>query len=214
MVLEELEVSPKYFRAAVKCVLHTILFNRVLGEVEPAYEQIDKLDLSFAYCNSQKVINAVDEKLAHLCAFLGKHPRNDVQVGLSFFEREVVSGWISSSETLSCWEQWVLPVKLVPPSSSADEAEMAEEGLKAALRRTMFSVVAVVNANQDRIPKSAQLTGSSSIVFPFEVHVPSERGWGLDSLMFWRREEESGAGVTVPLYSGSSPVPSSRLIRE
>eukprot|EP01094_Clydonella_sp_ATCC50884_P021324 TRINITY_DN467_c0_g1_i2.p2 TRINITY_DN467_c0_g1~~TRINITY_DN467_c0_g1_i2.p2 ORF type:complete len:132 (-),score=42.45 TRINITY_DN467_c0_g1_i2:179-574(-) len=131
---------------------------------------------------------------------------------MSFFESTLVSGWISTSETLECWEQWVLPVRLAPPTTTPDDQSMAMDALRSTLTRIMFSIVAIVNANQRKIPHNVELGQKSGIVYPFEIHVPSEKSWGLDSLLFWKHDT---SGSPVPQYtSARAPISSANLVRE
>jgi len=162
------EVDEAQVHEAVEAVVHTILFNRALGEVEFEEKRLQKFpSLSYIRCDADQVRAAVDDALDNLDDRLELVGPDLVRghVEVSFFEVRQRKGFLGlggPTEARVYWERWRLPVVVHKGSL---QAVAAEEGL----RNIILSILQ--QANSVAIVPRIKSDSSKYPVFPFEVSV-------------------------------------------
>ena len=148
-------MSQFQFKDALRCLLHTIIFNRALGPLRPCERDCETMRLSYACCG----LDGVDEQIERAIDFFSKRMRPcgpDLYRGtleLSFSEQRRKSSFLgfSTKQTLVKWEQWRIRVRVdktprAVGSTPEAEAERKRRDAQAeqALRERMKQVVELV----------------------------------------------------------------------
>ncbi len=63
----------------LRCILHTVLFNRALGLVRPKDVDLELFNITYVQCVDRKVERTIEEKVDQVLHWLEKHPGNDTQ---------------------------------------------------------------------------------------------------------------------------------------
>jgi autophagy-related protein 101 len=184
--LPVLAVEQYQLREVVRCLLHTILFNRALGHVRPRDVDSELFDLSYVQCGDPSVERTVEDKVSALCSWVEKRPGKNLTVLVSFYDKRVKQGalWFSKQEERLYWEQWRIHLDVVRPAYRGDpdpEATRRQRhtALEAALQEGLLALLAMVSDKRDHIPP----VGSAEVVcFPYEITLPSDTDspFGLD----------------------------------
>lgn len=204
--LNELEVEHVQIREVLRCILHTILFNRALGLVRP--HEVDSeifLETTYVQCGDPMMEKKVEEKIDHFLASIEKHPSKKARVCLSFYEtRSKNVAWFSKVERYY-WEQWCIQLNVVTPAppqtkksfrsgdrigeATTEERQRRHAALEAALREVITQVLSIVNEKKDHIPPVNQ--PDLVVSFPFEISIPSsgDSSFGMD---MFKRMLQSG----------------------
>lgn len=202
--LKELEVEHYQTREVLRCILHTILFNRALGLVRPRDVDSELFEyITYVQCGDTAIEKKIEEKIDHFLSWVEKYPNKKSRVCLSFYEtRNKHMAWFSKVERLY-WEQWCIQLHVVPPSplkakkfydssqsgetgvlpqteALMDERQRRHTKLEAALREVISQVLLIVNEKKDHIPPVLQ--PDVVISFPFEISIPSssDSSFGMD----------------------------------
>ncbi|KAJ7554530.1 hypothetical protein O6H91_06G144700 [Diphasiastrum complanatum] len=136
-------MEPQQVREVLRCILHTIMFNRALGLVRPRdidselFEKItyaatiDLILLHYNFptltkkvqCGDATYEKLVEEKIDHLIAWVEKHPNKKSQVCLSFYEtRNKHVAWFSNKVERLYWEQWWIYLNVIQPTHMRSRA--------------------------------------------------------------------------------------------
>lgn len=94
----------------LRCVLHTVLFNRALGLVRPREVDLDLFNISYVQCVDRGLERVVDEKVGAVLHWMERHPGKPAQVSLKFFEKRYKQAWFSKQEERLYWEEWNVTV--------------------------------------------------------------------------------------------------------
>jgi len=124
--LPTLELELYQIREVLRCVLHTIIFNRALGHVFPKEVDSELADITYVTCGDAEVESRMETKADELVAILEKRPQETAQVSLSFYEprRRQASGWWSGrAEERLYWERWVMDLGLAPTGRWRDDGQ-------------------------------------------------------------------------------------------
>jgi len=196
--LNELEVEHYQIREVLRCILHTIMFNRALGLVRPRDVDSELFEITYVQCGDSATEKKIEEKIDHFLSWVEKYPNKKSRVCLSFYEtRSKHMAWFSKVERLY-WEQWCIQLHVVPPAPLKakkfyDSSQSGETGetmmddrqrrhatLEAALRDVITQVLVIVNEKKDHIPPVLQ--PDVVISFPFEISIPSssDSSFGMD----------------------------------
>eukprot|EP00245_Coleochaete_scutata_P005555 TRINITY_DN19205_c0_g1_i1.p1 TRINITY_DN19205_c0_g1~~TRINITY_DN19205_c0_g1_i1.p1 ORF type:complete len:220 (+),score=55.91 TRINITY_DN19205_c0_g1_i1:109-768(+) len=206
--LSELEVEHYQIREVLRCILHTIMFNRALGVVRPKDVDSELFDITYVQCGDAVIEKKIEEKIDHFCGWVEKHPNKKGQVCLSFYEkRSRQSAWFTSKEERLYWEQWFVHLHVIRPQQSSpaaeqdpnmiftesadavmEEKQQQQAALEAALRDVILQILRVVNEKKDHIPP---VISSDIAPFPYEIIIPSssDSSFGMD--MFKRMLQTS-----------------------
>mmetsp|Transcript_11356 Transcript_11356/g.32243 ORF Transcript_11356/g.32243 Transcript_11356/m.32243 type:complete len:132 (+) Transcript_11356:702-1097(+) len=80
IMLPILEVESHQIREVLRCILHTVVFNRALGCVRPVDMESDLFDISYVQCGDSYVARSIEEKITACSAWMEKNPGKLVQV--------------------------------------------------------------------------------------------------------------------------------------
>ena len=94
----------------LRCVLHTVLFNRALGLVRPREVDLELFNITYVQCVDRNVERTIEEKVSAVLTWLGKNPGKPVKVSLKFFEKRYKQAWFSKQEERLYWEEWNLNI--------------------------------------------------------------------------------------------------------
>ncbi|EIE19548.1 DUF1649-domain-containing protein [Coccomyxa subellipsoidea C-169] len=150
--LPVLELEQHQVREVLRCVLHTIIFNRALGPVRPREVDSELFEITYVQCGDTLVERVIEEKIDQFYGWVEKHPGKRGQVSLAFFEKRKTQRWSligGKQEERLYWEQW--------------HAKLQE-----AVEQVMTLIIRAVNEKKDHIPP---VTSAAVLTFPFEITV-------------------------------------------
>lgn len=183
--LPTLGVEQHQLKEILRCILHTIIFNRALGPVEPREVDSELFDVTYVQCGDSRVTHRVEEKINHLCAWAEKHPGRKSQTCLSFYEKRKRQNWLGiggSQEERLFWEQWCINFEVLDPKiSQAEQSSFSapsvrsqrQAKLQSALEDLLLTVVRIVNEKKEHIPP---VVSANTLTFPFDISVAGEYG--------------------------------------
>jgi hypothetical protein len=76
-----IEVEPHQVRELLRCVLHTIIFNRALGHVRPRDVDSELFDITYVHCGDEEVDRRIEAKISEFCQFIERKTGEVAQVG-------------------------------------------------------------------------------------------------------------------------------------
>ncbi|KAL6227288.1 hypothetical protein ACLB2K_001247 [Fragaria x ananassa] len=198
--LKELEVEHFEIREVLRCILHTIVFNRALGLVRPKDVDLELFEITYVQCGDLDLEKKIDEKIEQFISWVEKHPNKKSQVCLSFFEvkKNKQASWFTNKTERLYWEQWYINLNVaqtpkvhstkshhskivVDPGESASEERIARRAaLESTLHEVLFQIVKFVNEKKDHVPPIPNLEGV--VYFPHEITIPSssDSAFGMD----------------------------------
>jgi autophagy-related protein 101 len=173
--LRSLDIEPYQVTEVLRCLLHTITFNRALGAVTPHDVHSELFDLTWVTCGDPEVDARIESKVATVQSWVDKNPGKHIQVRLGFFEKRQQHGWsfYSKSQRLF-WEQWIIPLNLVQVEHSTTiEPEAVyrakqKQILQTQIESCLTQIITAVNDKRDHIPP---VVSEKALTFPFEVTV-------------------------------------------
>jgi len=204
--LKELEVEAYQIKEVLRCILHTIVFNRSLGLTRPREVDSDLFDITYAHCGDRSVEEKIEKKLEEFCRALdaaaaaaassasAESPAaaqdwRHAELCLSFYERRAKQLWFSKQEEQVHWEKWkvhLLVAQGARPRAEEDSAANAEDRrqqlarLEQELNEVLVAILGHVNAKKDHIPP---VVTSDVTSFPFHISFPApaaDTSFGLD----------------------------------
>ena len=107
LIVEQLNLSLNLFKPVSRCLLNTILFQRVVERVRPVDVMCPELEVD--YVANPRLEEEVEKELESLRGLLRKKKFIQLTVSLYFTVKE--SGWFSSAEKVE-WERWTIPIRL------------------------------------------------------------------------------------------------------
>lgn len=75
-----IEVEPHQVRELLRCVLHTVIFNRALGHVRPRDVDSELFDITYVHCGDEEVDRRVEARINEFCQFAERKTGEVVQV--------------------------------------------------------------------------------------------------------------------------------------
>ena len=176
--LPTLDIEPYQVTEVLRCLLHTITFNRALGAVSPRDVDSELFDLTWVTCGDTEIDARVESKVSTVQAWVDKNPGRNLQVRLAFFERRPQQGWFLRQEQRLFWEQWIIPLSLQESYQESIESEIysakRKQALQTQIELCLTHIITAVNEKRDHIPP---VVSGNALTFPFEVTVdvpPSE----------------------------------------
>lgn len=165
-----LEVEPYQVTEVLRCLLHTILFNRALGTVHPREVDSQLFDITWVHCGDDGVDARVESKVSTVQTWVERNPGRDIRVCLSFFERRQQQGWFLRQEQRLYWEQWIIPIVVADYHSLEPDSARAKrkQALQSQLEASLSSIITAVNTKRDHIPP---VVSGAALTFPFDVTV-------------------------------------------
>eukprot|EP00793_Prasinoderma_coloniale_P001119 PRCOL_00006110-RA len=169
--LPELELEPYELREALRCVLHTVLFQRALGLARPR-DVPSELFEGVSYATGGGAAGA-----SSAATFA---------VEMGFYERRTKQVWFSKSEERVYWEKWRLKLSVVRPGLQGELVDGAARARRhaaaeAGVLRCMERVLELADARKDHLPP---VVSSEVVCFPFDITTPSatDSSFGMDML--------------------------------
>jgi len=174
-LLDVVEVDNTQARDALRAVLHTILFTRALGHVEPGQVTPTNFpNLSYATCGDSGIDKSVEDAIDTFLASLQLVGPDLVrgELVLSFYDTRKRAGFLgigAAKEDKVHWERWVIPMIVNRGSLKTVSAESA-------LQSNLFRILHLAN-DLSHVPKLRGEEGS--IVYKYEMLVsqnPTDKG--------------------------------------
>lgn len=154
--LPELEVESYQVKEVLRCILHTVVFNRSLGLARPREVDSELFEITYAHCGDRGIEEKIEKKLEEFCRSLeaagAESPRSlgggrgsnsnsnsgsglsiggsgyrRAQLCLSFYERRAKQVWFSKQEEQVHWEKWRVNLLVVRRSLRESSFEAAED---------------------------------------------------------------------------------------
>lgn len=179
LVLEHYQI-----REVLRCLLHTILFNRALGPVRPRDVDSEVFNISYVQCGDAVVERAIEDKVNQLFSWVQKHPGKRATVLLSFYEKRYKQIWFSKQEERLYWEQWRIHMEVIQPNGDVDANSESvrlqrHTAFEEVLQDAMLSILTLVNEKKEHIPP---VVSSDVVCFPYEITIPNDAdsNFGLD----------------------------------
>eukprot|EP00775_Hariotina_reticulata_P000595 gene595-880_t len=178
--LSAIEVELHQVREILRCVLHTIMFNRSLGQVKPQDVDSELFDITYVHCGDPSVEARLEAKINEACTFFEKKPQEMAQLCLSFYEprrRPVNVAWFGKQDERLYWERWCINLCIVQSDVfSQDHHSLAYTNARcvrqaqrqAQLQSLLTEVVTRVNEKRAHIPP---VVSSSPCSFPWDVAI-------------------------------------------
>lgn len=198
--LKELEVEHFEIREVLRCILHTIVFQRALGLVRPKDIDLELFEITYVQCGDVELEKKIDEKIDQFILWVEKHPYKKSQICLSFYEvKNKHATWFTNKIERLYWEQWYINLHVAqhpkahsskshhskvvvdPGESALEERSSRREALEASLREVLFQIIKFVNEKRDHIPHVPTIDG---VPFPYEITIPSssDSAFGMDMI--------------------------------
>eukprot|EP00877_Chromochloris_zofingiensis_P011959 jgi/Chrzof1/7016/Cz02g07220.t1 len=178
-------------REVLRCVLHTIIFNRALGHVKPRDVDSELFDITYVNCNDLEVDARVEAKISEFCQFIERRPQEVAQLCLSFYEpRRRQLGWFGKRDERLYWEQWCVNICVVQPDiftqdhhslAYTNARSLRQSKLQGSVEELLTAIVRSVNDKKDHIPP---VVSASTITFPFDISISggSRSSFGLNTV--------------------------------
>jgi len=198
--LESLEVEAYQVKEVLKVLLHSIVFQRALGECGVRDCESDLLDIAYVQCDSQPISQQVEEYAEAFSSALQPAGQSTevprlARICMSFVERRTRTsfGLFRSDEKVT-WERWqiTLSVRSVDESAAApgpgnapggnatgvDARQRQLQQLGDELRSRLEVILLTAASRKEHIPPEKGLCGEATW---FEVTSDGSDSWtGLD----------------------------------
>eukprot|EP01026_Neomeris_dumetosa_P048840 TRINITY_DN4236_c0_g1_i1.p3 TRINITY_DN4236_c0_g1~~TRINITY_DN4236_c0_g1_i1.p3 ORF type:complete len:200 (+),score=14.00 TRINITY_DN4236_c0_g1_i1:110-709(+) len=170
LTLENHQVEP-----VLRCLIHTIVFNRTLTLIEVVEEELDLFDITFVRCNTTDVNTKVDEKVRQIAKECKKLEGTRQKVQVQFFDGKLKSSRSligSRIEDRLCWEEWNINLLLV---------DYRMEGIKlmdvAQVEQQVKQCISIILKSMDE--KMIHLPPPQSGWYPFEINIVGQEKVGI-----------------------------------
>jgi len=193
--LEPVEVERFQVKEVLKTLLHSIIFQRALGEVRMRDAESELFEISYPRCDSRLVEQKVEEQAETFSsAFeraLERVATVRTKISISFFERRsrpAAFGLFRSEERV-VWERWNIPMQVYswdPAGTSTGQGHSGSDPertrrrleLEGALRQRLEFILTMASGKTAHIPPADGLGGD---VPWFEIASDAADSWsGLD----------------------------------
>ena len=169
--LQPLEVAVSQMKEVLKIVMHSIIFQRALGEYGFRDTESELFDVSYVRCNSRLIDLKVEGYAEEFSKALEQRQWGDekghVQFCVSFFERREHPGafGLFRSEEKVTWERWNIPLVVQQPDvhrsqgNSDAERRRRQMDLERCLREQLEFVLTAASLRKEHIPPADRLGG-------------------------------------------------------
>lgn len=174
--LPVIEAEPHQFREMLRCLIHTILFNRALGYVKPQDVDSELFDITYVKCNDSDLEVKVENGISDFCSLMERKPSEAAQLRLAFYEVRKKAAWFGSKDDRLYWEQWYINIAVMQPDIAEQQQCSGPEPVsalsqrqsqqQASLKQAQAEVLRCVNEKRDHIPPIAS---TSAVTFPFDI---------------------------------------------
>lgn len=179
--LDELGLEHFQVKEVLRCVLHSVVYQRALGTLPAVEEESTLFEVAYLRVDHEAVRAAVEERLDAFASSLDQGTHVQSQVDLSFYERRQRKGLLGLHhvEERVCWERWSLPLNVrTRPYHHSKEREEAHVALEHALVERLHDVVSFCSEKKDHLPPIDAL-GADVLAFDVSATNAAE-GWGIE----------------------------------
>uniref|UniRef100_A0A8H7Y4A8 Autophagy-related protein 101 n=2 Tax=Psilocybe cubensis TaxID=181762 RepID=A0A8H7Y4A8_PSICU len=151
---------------ALRGVLHSILFHRLLGTIKP--QTFEVLDVTMPGVSDPQIEQLVYEKVDAFWKGIEGGPSKRGQMVVTMAEKKVKKTWFSTGEEEVPWEQWVINAELRQPKNDRDR-ETFHANLASALTKAINTILTYTASDKGRAAVPPITDASSISPFPFKV---------------------------------------------
>jgi len=186
LVLSAFDKYDLQIKESLRCLLHTIVFNRALGIVEPQDMDSDIFNLTYVMCKDDEIYHKIEDGIANfLQGFIGKKVDKG-KICIAFYVTRSVPTWgIFTKEEKVFWERWVIPIS-VSRAKDRNSIEQRQHLREQALRESMTFIIQQVNEKKEHIPPVPSNPKGKSLVFSFDISYKLGDGeseaWGFEMI--------------------------------
>lgn len=187
--LSEIKVEEHQVREVLKCIIHTIIFNRALGHVSPRDMDLQLINVSYVEVADDDIERQVEEGLRKVEEHLKTLPRSSsihgnqdgtseglpLVVRLSFFELVSRAAFTKTYQEKIYWEIWRIQLRIVTSSQSAEDREARQKQLQADVDSTRTVILHNADSKKDHIPP-VKPGSPGALTYPFEI-IPERPTW-------------------------------------
>jgi hypothetical protein len=159
-IVSQIETPLARFKCVGRCLIHSLLFQRVIERVAPKEVSEPELE-SIDYICNPRFESIVDEELEKVRGLLRK--KKFIQLTVSFYRIIKEGGWFSAEEKVE-WERWTIPIRLV------QHLDLKESSIKSTLQEILINC----DRHTNHVP-------GGKIVFSI-YDASEEKGWTLADL--------------------------------
>eukprot|EP00762_Andalucia_godoyi_P003567 ANDGO_04266.mRNA.1 Autophagy-related protein 101 len=204
-------VPKSLFCDVLRCLLHTILFQRAVGIVKPREMEPESLPgVTFVQNDDPELDAIVEEKLnlfnkaLETTANMPEH----VQIHVTFYERHVRKGLFGKSEERVVFEQWIVPIQLVHGTAAGGTLQgsalsgSASSSIHGLVVKRMLEVVKLADAKKDHLPPITVVEDEKGASYPFDITMPgieqmlAQTQTASSDMSFFRRLVRGSAGAS------------------
>ncbi|ORY97264.1 hypothetical protein BCR43DRAFT_489493 [Syncephalastrum racemosum] len=203
--IEMTGVPKEYVKDALRGLLHSIFFHRLLVNVTPRELRI--FDIAVAATDSRDVDQLIEERTAEFVQSLTStsgHARQG-KIAVLFYEKRLKKNWFqfSKTEELVCWEQWAITIGLSQPQQDTDRSK-ALRSIETQLSQNLMEILRLANDHKEHIPSITTTEGNP---FPYQIAIPAQsETWGamLKRLVVTEAPSTPDTAETGTLYTAAA----------
>lgn len=152
-------------------LLHTILFHRLFGSVQP--RSFDVLDVTFPGVADAEIERLISSKLDVLWRALDESGglaagRKRGQLSVTFYERRQKKAWFSIGEEEIPWEIWIVTADVYSPPTEQDRQAIVG-ALPDALNNILLTILTHTSSEQGR--QSVPPIRTAGVLSPFAYKI-------------------------------------------
>mmetsp|Transcript_4664 Transcript_4664/g.6601 ORF Transcript_4664/g.6601 Transcript_4664/m.6601 type:complete len:208 (+) Transcript_4664:129-752(+) len=189
LILPPIHVKRFETEAALRCLFHTIIFNRSLHNktLKPRDVDCDVFEVSYAQSDNKDVANRVAEGIRSFLSKMEESKTNRGEACMAFF---TAKDWsfrnLFSQDDKFFWEKWIIPIHIVDKKSFKDaDSSKLQTQHQEMLRECLMQIIAKVNEKREHIPPMNSNEATNKLTqklgcFPFEItYLKTDRSkWG------------------------------------
>jgi len=195
---KEMELEPYQAKDVLRCLLHSILFNRALGSFQPKdAECVAVENVPYAKLDDPIMDDSLEGDIDRFMTSWTKSGSKKAKLSLSFYERveKKSFAFFGGKDEKLHWERWVLPLvqhnEKDRPKTQADR-DRVSAARHSRLLENLFYLVTMVNDRREHIPTGklskdhASSSSPSPLTFNWEINFAfgekSEESWTINTL--------------------------------
>lgn len=179
-----MDIEGFQLKEVLRCLLHTIIFQRALGTIVPKEIDCDVFDVSYARVDDAQIERAVERRIDHMYQAIVGTKTTQFTVTLRFYVNSETEGFMMKANKRQYWEDWVIPISIATQKiTSAAERDRRHSKRQQTLRERLMYIIQMVNAKNKHIPPVKKYVPC----FPFEINFsdgtkPPKENWSLGKM--------------------------------
>uniref|UniRef100_A0A7S1JF05 Autophagy-related protein 101 n=1 Tax=Eutreptiella gymnastica TaxID=73025 RepID=A0A7S1JF05_9EUGL len=187
--LDPLKVGEQHIKDVLRCLIHTILFQRVLGPAVPTpmplEVECDMLETTYCKLADLAVDSQVEECVDSFCRTL---KRKDVRRSLivAFYRtgKKASTGWFAKPDKVF-WEYWMINLQVMHDADNR-EHPLAQVQFKEDLKKDLVDRMKTIIKQTDAAIENNHVPPlKEGQCFPFEIQFDTQYQSWPSSLMEW-----------------------------